>query len=244
MESREEYHWWFRGRREIIFSTLKNFIKEPINSILDIGSGTGKNTEQLKKIFNSEVMGLENSDEAINISSKKYNWLKIIKGNFPEDLPDKKFDLITFLDCLEHIPDDIFSLKEANNALNKDGYLFITVPAFQFLWTEHDALAHHIRRYTKKDLENKLISSGFKIVKISYFNFFLFTPIAAIRQLKKFFKIKTNSSDFFNLPPFLNSLLSWFFGLESKFLRFLNFPFGVSLLALAKKENHPESTLN
>lgn len=231
----EERHWWFVGRRKIIFSLVKKYIPDNLNKILDIGCGTGLNSELLKN-KGREVVGLEISEEAIRYAAKRAPWLKVIRGSFPEINLSEKFDLITLFDVLEHIDDDNSALLAVKELLSKNGHAIITVPAFRYLWSGHDELAHHKRRYTSKELGEKIENAGLEVVKISYFNFFFSPLIFIVRFFRNLFGLFPKSTDFFMPPRRLNYILASIFGLERLWLRLGNFPFGVSIIAIIKNK--------
>jgi SAM-dependent methyltransferase len=235
MYDQEDTHWWFRGRRMIILDTLQRFCSPPRGTLLDVGLGTGRNAREfLERGFSVE--GLEFSPEAIAFTRTTLPDLPIIKDLFPSPLvPQNKYAVLTMLDVLEHIDDDRAALRAAYNALTPGGALVITVPAFQFLWTGHDALAHHKRRYRRSELREKIQKSGFELEFISYFNFFLFLPIVVVRLLSLVFHRKSTTSDFSRTPSFLNSFFAAVFGAERFLLRHTVLPFGVSIIAVAKK---------
>lgn len=230
----EKNHWWFLGRRKILFDVMRRTINGKTERVLDVGCGTGLNALFLERI-GGRVYGLEASDEAIAMAKERNPRLMIIKGEFPHVEIKDRFDLITLFDVLEHCENDLAALRKIHSLLNHDGYAVFTVPAFSFLWSEHDELAHHKRRYTASELRQKLEHAGFEVIRTSYFNAFLFLPAAIFRVLRKLLGLWKGSSDFFMLPAPLNSVLAFMFGSERFFLRFVDFPFGVSIIAIAQK---------
>jgi SAM-dependent methyltransferase len=142
--------------------------------------------------------------------------------------------LIIAMDILEHLEDDTNGIVECYRALNKGGILIVTVPAFNSLWGIQDDVTGHKRRYLKKEILDKLKRGGFDILKSSYFNFFLFLPILIGRRLMHFFGLKVESENRINFPM-LNSLLKAIFSIEPHVLKYFLFPFGVSILCIAKK---------
>lgn len=229
----EEKHWWFLGRRKILFDITKRKIGK-VGQVLDIGCGTGVNAKWLGEL-GEKVYGVEMSDEAIGLAKKRTPNLKMTKGEFPNIAIHDRFDLITLFDVLEHFEDDKGALRKIREMLNPGGYVVFSVPAFPFLWSEHDEIAHHKRRYTARELREKLIKAGFSPARITYFNTFLFLPILLFRLIRKLFGLRGGKTDFFMAPGFFNKWLSVFFGAERFPLRFVDFPFGVSLFAIAKK---------
>jgi SAM-dependent methyltransferase len=230
----EKNHWWFVTRKRIIISFLNRYlIKSSQNKILDAGCGCGSILCDLQ--YEGQAFGMDASPEALRFSKSRFEGV-IKQGYLPDDIPwpEEYFDAILLLDVLEHLNQDSKSLKSLGYHLKRDGVLLLTVPAYMFLWSSHDEVHQHYRRYTKKELSTKLLESGYKIQKISYFNTLLFPPIALIRLLRNRLKISGGSDA--NLPsPFINWVLKSIFSVEGHLLRHLNFPFGVSIIAIATK---------
>jgi len=238
----EERFWWFVGKREIIETIFKcyNVIKDGESNLLDIGCGTGLNLKIFQEYINS--FGCDLSDEAIYFC-KKRNLKKIVKSN-AEKLPFKNeiFHIVTLLDVLYHknIQSDINVLRETKRVLKKDGYLIITDSAFNFLLSRHDIAFHARERYTKEKLSIKLKENRFFILKLSYFIFFLFPIVLSVRFIERL-TLNKNIKPESNLKPInnmLNKILIHILRMEAFLIRYLNFPFGSSLLCLAKKLNH------
>ena len=187
MRSLEENNWWYVGRRDLVLSFIaqirNGFFRGPLR-ILDAGCGTGINLKHLQGYGYAE--GLDISKEALRISSER--GLSSLTCGSIDRLPYKGsvFDIILALDVLEHMEDDLSAIKELFRVLRPDGFLIITVPAFQFLWTNHDLAVHHKRRYVLSELLSALQLGGFKIEKATYWNFFLFPPVAMMRLIKSF----------------------------------------------------------
>ncbi len=231
----ETRHWWFLGRRAIIFDVIKRFCGSPSGKALDVGIGTGINGVLLSKAGYS-VDGVEDSEEAMLYVKKNYPGISVLKTSFPSSsIPPTSYNLVTMLDVVEHMEDDISALKAARQALVPGGYVVITTPAFSFLWTKHDELAHHKRRYRKKELKVKLKEAGFETLFISYFNFFLFPAIVAFRILGKTASKEKSISDFSSTPDFLNFPFAKLFSSERFLMRLFSLPFGVSLIAVGQK---------
>lgn len=235
----EENHWWFVGTRNILFSLINKFVvKNEKNKILDIGCGTGIVLKKLESYGNT--FGVDISDEAISFCLKRG-----IKNIFKADilnLPFKNnyFNLITLFDVLEHVNKPSLALVEIYRILDLNGIVVLSVPAFKFLWSSHDKALHHITRFNIKELKD-LLSTNFEIIKISYFNFFLFPIIALVRFKKNIFKNIENKNnkqtDLRKTNNFFNKIFILILNLELKFLKKFNFPYGVSILAIIKKKN-------
>lgn len=235
----EETHWWFLARKEIVLKLIQKFRLEEKESssahLLDIGCGTGGILAALQSL--GTVWGIDSNKKAVDYASSKVPQATVIQGSIPQDMPKQQFDIITLLDVLEHIEDDTGTLQRLKQALKPKGIAVITVPAYQFLWTSHDDMNEHKRRYTVLELKEKIERSGLTVRKISYYNTFLFFPIAAIKILQRILSREAKSHFTDTSPPaYLNMPLRIIFSLEKHLLSFLNFPFGISIIAVVQHE--------
>jgi SAM-dependent methyltransferase len=230
----EDAHWWFVGRRAILESFLLEIIKKLKTEnprILDVGCGTGANLEMLANFGQAE--GVDVSDDALEFCRAK--GLKTHKG-LAEKLPfeNESFDVVTALDVVEHLDDDIAGLKEMNRVLKSGGMTLIFVPAFMWLWGVQDDISNHRIRYTKKQIVERLRKAGFEIERATYANITFFTPILLGRTLMKLTGIKPESENNVNVSA-LNGIFGKLFSAERLWLKRANFPFGVSIVIVAKK---------
>ena len=229
----EKEHWWFAARREIIHSTIKNFItKKSKIKILDFGSGSGTNVKMLCQFGKVDIF--ETNLKTRDFLKKKFKRKKNV--TILSNIKKNKYDLILAADVIEHIKNDKKVLKDFFVYLKNGGAILITVPAFEFLFSSKDRVLKHFRRYKKSNLI-KLVNKNFLIKKISYFNFFLFFPIAF-----SILYLKLKNSKFINFAEstpnyLLNIVLKTIFSIEKYFLKNINFPFGISLLLVAKKND-------
>jgi SAM-dependent methyltransferase len=236
----DKENWWFEVRRKIIGWLIKRYLPEKIGrlSILDIGCGTGVLMTELKKF--GQVTGIDLSEEALAFCRQK-GIRNVKRGDvlkIPE--PDKKYDLALALDVIEHVENDQQAISEIRRVLKPGGLAIIFVPAFMFLWGVTDIVSHHFRRYTKSQLVKKLLANDFKIERASYFNTFLFPPIFLVRFASRFLPSK-RKDDFFTGAGLVNKILGLIFSAEAIALRLINFPFGVSIMVVAKTPEKPES---
>ncbi len=232
----EDSHWWYVGRRLILESFLEQIVQKIRNPqsairILDVGCGTGGNLEMLAKCGAAE--GVDVSDDALEFCKRK--GLKARKG-LAESLPfdDESFDVVTALDVVEHLDDDVAGLNEMYRVLRRGGKTLIFVPAFMWLWGVQDDVSNHRIRYTKKQITERLQQAGFEIERATYANISFFAPILAGRTLMKLTGIKPESENNVNVTA-LNGVFGKIFGAERFFLKNFNFPFGVSIVIIAKK---------
>ncbi|NNE67701.1 MAG: methyltransferase domain-containing protein [Pyrinomonadaceae bacterium] len=202
--------------------------------ILDVGCGTGANLEMLAEF--GEAEGVDVSDEALKFCQSK--GLKVHKG-LAEDLPfeDGEFDIVTALDVVEHLDDDIAGLKEIFRVTCADGKALVFVPAFMWLWGVQDDISNHRIRYTKKQITERLAAAGFEVERATYANITFFAPILAGRVLMRATGLRPESENNINVSA-LNGLLGSVFAAERHWLKKFSFPFGVSIVVTASK---PES---
>ncbi len=231
MNDVEDKHWWFVGRRAILEEFMRMIIRNPKSKILDVGCGTGANLGMLKQF--GEAEGVDVSDDALEFCRKK--GLKVHKG-LAEKLPfaDESFDVVTALDVVEHLDDDVSGLKEMHRVLKTGGQTLIFVPAFMWLWGVQDDISNHRIRYTKAQIVERLQSAGFEIERATYANWTFFAPILVGRTLMKITGIKPESENNVNVSA-LNGIFGKIFSSEKLWLKNFNFPFGVSIVITAKK---------
>jgi SAM-dependent methyltransferase len=224
-------HWWYRARRDILADLIRRKVSLPNDArILEIGCGTGHNLEMLGNF--GTVDGIEIDAAARAVASRR---LGRTVGSAPlpdlPGVPDGSYDLIAILDVIEHIERDREALSSISRKLKPGGRILITVPAFPWMWSAHDVVNHHFRRYTKTTLTRLVHEAELKLDFLSYFNSLLF-PLAAAARIAGRITGKEDSDD--KLPPApVNALFETLFGLERYAIGRLPFPPGVSLAAIA-----------
>ena len=231
----EGKHWWFAGRRRIIAAFVEKVCRDIGKlrpRILDVGCGTGANLQMLSQFGAAE--GVDVSSEALDFCRAR--GLAEVKQGAAESLPfaDASFDLVTGLDVVEHLDDDIAGLSEMRRVLRPDGRAVLFVPAFMFLWGVQDDISHHRRRYTLTELTQRLRDAGLTVERASYANITFFAPILFGRVLMRLTGLRPASENNITIGA-LNGLLGRILGAESWWLRRMNFPFGVSIICVAKK---------
>lgn len=229
-------HFWYRARKELIGWWLKNFYISfsPTRKIFDLGCGCGAELEELKKF--GVVDALEINPEAAALA-KEQGVRVLIADAQTVSLGQNEYDVVAALDVLEHLEKDQEVLKKLHSSLRTGGRIFITVPAGQFLFSPHDKAMGHWRRYGRAELVKKIAAAGFREADVFYWNSFLFLPVVLFRFFKKLFLPSGASSPDFRLPPrALNELLYIIMKAENWLNHCgLRWPFGVSLVAIAKK---------
>lgn len=233
----ERNHWWFRARSEVLESQIKRIANGNKLKILNIGTATGAGSEMLSRY--GEVTSVEFDSECV----------KFLRGNLKMEVTEasilelpyteNEFDLVCAFDVIEHVEEDQLAAQEMLRVCKNKGTIFCTVPAYNFLWSKHDEVNHHKRRYTASTFNHLFVGS--KIIYSGYFNTLLFLPVTFIRISSRFiprlFLRKGAGSDFTLAGnQRLNSLLYYFFRLENNLLRRrIRFPFGISYLLITKK---------
>lgn len=234
----EQTHWWYVGRRKIIAEFVREIVsrvKDRPAKILDVGCGTGANLLLLSDYGDAE--GVDVSDDALAFCRER--GLKKVKHGAAEQLPydDGAFDLVTAFDVVEHLDDDLGGLKELRRVLRPGGRVLLIVPTFMFLWGIQDDVSNHRRRYRLPEFKRLLIEAGFEIERATYANITFFLPILLVRKLMKLTGLKTSSENNINVSA-LNGPLGVVFSAESVALRYMNFPFGVSGICVARRREN------
>lgn len=228
----EEALWWYRGRRKVCFDLLDRVIgKNKSLDILDVGCGTGYNLVKLADY--GRASGVDMSPEALNFCRKRgvENVRLHEAGELPFD--DHSQDLLTAFDVIEHIDDDRQALNEFHRVLRPGAGLLIYTPALPWMYNDHDRRVHHKRRYVKSELRSKIVEAGFEIQYISYVNL-LILPIVLLARL--YFRLRPREHAEMEVPPKpLNMLFTGLVYLESLLLSRTTLPYGMTLVALAKK---------
>lgn len=228
----ENHHWWFVARRKIINAFIKRAEFKDNIRIFEIGCGNGANLEFLSA--HGDVTAIEKSEIALEYASKK-NIGTIKQGELPDGIPNdinEEFDLVVMLDVLEHIEDDEECIKVLRNRVSKNGKLLLTIPAHQYLWSVHDEIHHHKRRYSIKQIRELLSKNGWSIKYISYFNTLLF-PLAFIDR--KYGSAPSKKDYKISIPKkWLNWSLQKIFNLEQHLIGIVSYPFGLSIIAFAE----------
>jgi SAM-dependent methyltransferase len=233
MAELDQHHWWFLARRRILEQLIVRVVRPPEGArVLEVGCGTGHNLAMLGKFGELDASELDSSARALStrrlgreVKEAKLPDLSMFKRN--------SYDLIALLDVLEHVPDDLGSLRAIHRRLKPGGALLLTVPANPWMWSAHDAAHHHFRRYTRKQLEELFLRSGLEVELLSYFNTLLYPLVAAARIVGKL--LRRESSDDKLPGNAVNTVLNKIFGLEAAMLGRVPMPFGVSLIAVVRR---------
>ncbi len=233
MYRQEEHYWWHISRRNLVKQLLPSGRRL---HLLDIGCGTGKLLEELQGY--GEAFGIDFNLQAIRFCHRR-RLKRVYLDKFPKlrsSLRRQTFDVVTCLDVLEHIDSETTALRTIKKLLRPGGRLIMTVPAYPWLFSYWDEMSGHYRRYSRDHLLRVLRKTGLEPIKVSYLYSFLMPIAVPFRYLKHLlFKHKTPPSDFITLHPFTNKLLLSLATLEQFLLRYVNIPFGLSLICIVEK---------
>lgn len=244
--SLEERHWWFIGRRGLYVPLLRSVLERegawpartPL-SVADVGCGVGGFLQPLANF--GPVLGLELDEEALAWCRRRGFTRLAAAYSDRAPLPDASHDLLCLWDVIEHTPDDVAVLREMRRCLRPGGHLALSVPAYPWLYANNDRVAHHHRRYTRRDLLAKLRAAGLQPCKATYVNVALslaIIPAVLLLKLKErlrpHYDARTNNLSF-GVPRPVNAALAAIFASERHLLRHVDAPFGHSLFAVARR---------
>jgi SAM-dependent methyltransferase len=228
----EDRHWWYRGRREVLERVIDGLALPASARILDAGCGSGRNMVELAR--RGTVAGVELSDTSVSVARERAAGEVVLGSVLEMPFADASFDLAVCLDVIEHLEDDGAALGELRRVVAPGGSLLVTVPAYQWLWSGHDEVNHHHRRYTDGSLKRVAEQAGWEQVRSTHFNSLLLPVAILLRVLDRFSRKTTESSlDLWVPPEPLNWLLERPLLLEADLIgRGGRIPAGLSLLAV------------
>jgi SAM-dependent methyltransferase len=232
MKVLETTHWWFLGRRDVLSRLLGGLSLPTRARVLEAGCGVGGNIEMLARF--GKVHAFEPDEPSREYVSARTG-VTPAEGYLPNDVPFKSrsFDAVCAFDVVEHVDDDRGAVAALSELVAPGGYLFVTVPAYQWMWSRHDEVHHHKRRYSRARILEIVRAGGLEPIKASYFNALLFPLAAAVRLAKKLARI--DSSDDAMPPALVNGLFRRLFSLEGAWLARHDLPFGLSIVVIARR---------
>ena len=232
----EDRHWWYRGRRTVLDRVIDELGFDATAAsrprILDAGCGSGRNMIELAR--RGAVTAIELSPPSVE-KARERGCGEVVEGSVLEmPFADDSFELAVSLDVIEHLEDDLGALRELRRVVAPGGALLVTVPAYQWLWSGHDEINHHQRRYTRRSLQAVAERAGWSQTRTSYFNSLLLPVAILLRVLDRFNRKTTESSlDLWVPPEPVNRLLELPLTLEATLIaRGGRIPAGLSLLAV------------
>jgi SAM-dependent methyltransferase len=228
----EDRHWWYRGRRTVLEGVIAGMRLPARARILDAGCGSGRNMLELAR--RGTVTGIEVSETSVCLARAREVG-EVVAGSVLEmPFAADSFDLAVTLDVIEHLEDDLGALRELRRTVAPGGSLLVTVPAYPWLWSGHDEINHHHRRYTRNSLQRVAEQAGWEQVRTTYFNSLLLPAAIILRVLDRLSTKTTKSSlDLWVPPAPLNWLLERPLAFEAALItRGGRIPAGLSLLAV------------
>jgi SAM-dependent methyltransferase len=238
----EDHHWWFRWRFELITQLVGELKSGPDFRILDAGCGTGQMLKHLEEL--GDATGIDTSARATAFAQSR-GVKSLVRGSITAvPFPDATFDCVVALDVIEHVEDDLGIVKALHDVTKPGGHLIVTVPAYKLLWSEHDDINHHKRRYTAPQVRQLIEAAGYTVNRVTYCNTLFFAPIFAIRKFKNVLRrVRTSNgthveglnSDLGDYPEVMNEAAFRIMQAENRLMRHMNLPFGVSILAVAER---------
>lgn len=231
---RDRASWWYIARR----SLLRDIVSQALNGkrearILDLG-GTAEldiDDRPLVRVIN------QHSSLAALAFQQMQRTPNLVCSSIEEmAFASNSFDMVVAGDFLQSVSDDRGALRQVHRVLKDGGQLFLTVPAYSFLWGEDDERRAHYRRYSVSDLRRKLAVSGFEVQRASYFVTTAFLPLAAVRLMRNIFhKSITRDSHYTRHSAVTNGLMLSVAAMERQLLHFINLPFGTRVVCWARK---------
>jgi SAM-dependent methyltransferase len=234
MAATEDEHWWFCGRRAIAEAVIRGLDLPAKATIVEIGAGTGGNMRMLEQF--GAVTAVEMSDLAREIAREKTG-RDFLAGHLPDNIPvaPQSCDFVCLFDVLEHVAEDEASLRAIREMLKPGGRVILTVPAHQWLWSTHDVGLHHMRRYSRNLLRERIEKAGFAIDRMSYTNAALF-PAAVLARLVDRVRNPTRPAGHATPPKPVNAAMKALFSAEGLIVPNTALPFGISLLAVFRND--------
>lgn len=231
MADLDQRHWWYRARREVLAELIRRRVRPPAGArLLEIGCGTGHNLAMLAQFGTVDALEVDASARAV---AEQRLGRKIMEAPLPElsGVPEHAYDLVAALDVVEHIDDDVAAVEGLARRLKPGGRLLVTVPAHPWMWSAHDVVNHHKRRYSKRALKALFEGSPLRLEAIGYFNSLLF-PVAVAERLAS--KVRGKEEADLALPPApVNQALERVFAAERALIGRVPLPPGLSLFAVA-----------
>lgn len=234
----EDRYWWYIGIREIARTMLDRYVpRGGRRRVLDAGCGTGGNLNMLTRY--GDVFGIDVSREAVRFL-KKRDYCRFATASVTAiPFQNGAFDLVDVFYVNECLPDDAPAFHEYLRVLKPGGFLYMSEVAFEELRGEHDLAVGIVRRYTRRDLRQRLAAAGFNVLRTTYANTILSPPIFLLRRLRRILspvsRQEEAKSDFDLAPGFLHAFFKATLLIEACLLKFINLPFGVTVIAVAQK---------
>jgi SAM-dependent methyltransferase len=231
MAELDQQHWWYRARRQVLAALIRRKARPPAGGrLLEIGCGTGHNLEMLSEFGQLDALELDDTARAV---AEMRLGRPVMDSPLPElrGVPQRTYDLVAALDVIEHIDDDEASIASIATLLKPGGKLVMTVPAHEWMWSAHDVVSHHKRRYSKRSLKKLIEGSPLRLEAMGYLNSLLL-PAAIAERLASKARGKQDA-DLWLPPRPVNAMLEMLFASERHLIGRVPLPPGLSLFAIA-----------
>lgn len=236
LREHSRFYWWHVGKRALLRSVLEHGVpRDPSRPAVDIGCGAGDSFGMLAPF--GRFVGSEVTGELWGPGMERPPRPVLLAEGGALPFADGSLGLCTFFDVLEHVEEEDAFLGEVRRVLRPGGLVLLSVPAYMFLWSEHDVSLHHHRRYVRGTVKGVLARAGFRVLRCTYAFAGILPAVAAYRVLGRLFRRSGEpSSSYVAMPGPLNRLLIRWLAAEAWWLRHADLPFGTSVIALARKE--------
>lgn len=239
----QDQWWWSRGRRALVDKLWKRYGDRARADgrdvrVLDIGCGPGSTLKDLESA--GQGYGLDVSDTALKYCEER--GINTVALASAASLPyqDELFDLVTSIDVIEHVQDDVDAMREMHRVARPGGVIVFTIPAFNFLWSRRDEQCHHVRRYRLGEVKAKAVEAGLKPIRTTYINLPLLVPLFLLVKVGHLIRRSPSiKADYVLVPPLINRVLGWVVRAEARWLSRLDLPVGTSICCVAVKEGAP-----
>jgi len=235
MFSLEDRHWWYRGLRALLAQFWRKYMRIEHPRALDAGCGTGAVLDWLKNKTQREPVGLDLSPLALRFSRQRGRTHTMLGSVEALPFAAETFDTAVSFDVLYHrnVKQKDRALREIHRVLKPSGLLFMNLPAYQWLYSSHDAAVQTDKRFTRPEVLQLLRASAFVPLECAYWNTLLFPPIALVRLWRK--TAQPDQSDLATSGGLSDQLFSSALAIERKLIRVAPMPFGLSIFSVAKK---------
>ena len=236
-----ESNFWTRSRNRIFkYLVLSNRAGKQVTKFLEIGCGTGDFIRTLAGESSLEITGSEVYVNGLSYAKNSSPNVEFVQIDITQDCLDNKFDIIAAFDVIEHVDADVSAIGNMYNMLSDHGKLIVSVPQYQFMWSRIDEIVRHKRRYSRRELIDKIQQSGFKVKFITSFVCLLFPFMLLSRALEKIRKDDTTDDEFLkkamNLPKFVNAIFDYVMVVEEKLIKSgISLPYGGTLIIVPEK---------
>lgn len=236
MADTERDHWWFKAKRALVLQEAGRAGAERGGLAIDVGCGTGAVLEALAGRYRRVVgtdLSLLAAERAAGLVGPEAGPVLATAEHLP--FPDGAAGLLTSLDVLEHLDDDVEALVELSRVVRPGGVLILAVPAYEWAWSDHDVTLGHRRRYTAPRLRRVAEDAGLECLRVTYFHSWLAPLAFLLRKTPLKLLVRGDQEEASFVSPSVNRVLVALTTLERRLLRLVPMPFGLSVLLVARR---------